>query len=150
MTAYKLFVLAAVMAVGIGCNPNLAWDGDKTYAPPKSAELQVERVGINDEVDILQPGATPVVTHTILNNSSRSASAGYTVNETVIQWIFVATTGSAGFVASLAHPRISQEVLAFRVVVPVKLPALLSRPLSEVVLQHVPLAARRVSLRAFV
>lgn len=99
MADRKLFVLAVVLVAGTGCTPNLGWVGDKTYSPPASAELQVEKLGIDDEVDILAPGAVPIVSHTITNTGTGAAPAGYTVNETVIQWVFIATTGSAGYVA---------------------------------------------------
>jgi hypothetical protein len=95
---WNIIVIAVVLLSTIGCT-NLTWIGDKTYTPPATATLDIVGLGINDSVDILPPGATPVATRSITNNSSVAAPGGYEVTDVVTQWVFIANTGTYGFLA---------------------------------------------------
>lgn len=81
-------VLAVFIFVSTGC-ANLTWVEPKTYAPPPSGTVMVDGFGINGPVTILQPGPGPItVSHPITNSGTVAASAGYSITDTVIQWIF--------------------------------------------------------------
>lgn len=94
----SIIAFAVVLFSTIGCT-NLTWIGDKTYAPAATATLDVAGLGVNDSVDILPPGAAPVATRAITNDSSVAAPGGYEVTDVVTQWVFTANTGSYGFSA---------------------------------------------------
>lgn len=78
---------------------NLTWVGTKVYAPPETSILTVEDLGVDDDVAILNPAAFSI-TRSVANSSSTMAvPGGYTINETVIRWVFQSAGGSAGWVA---------------------------------------------------
>jgi len=76
---------------------NLAWEGDKGYAPPPTGTVAVDGFGINDDVDIIG-GALPVtVTRNVTNTGTLPVSAGYDVTEEVELLVFSRTAGAAGW-----------------------------------------------------
>ena len=91
-----LFVIVLPL---IGGCANLAWDaGPKVYAPPPTNTLTVTGLGVNAPVDLLAP-APFSASRTLVNTSSFfSVPPGYLVTDTIVRWVFMATTGSAGWV----------------------------------------------------
>ncbi|MGE0120809.1 MAG: hypothetical protein AB7S71_19955 [Dongiaceae bacterium] len=76
---------------------NLAWEGDKGYAPPPASTVAVSGFGINDEVDVIG-GALPItVTRNIANTGALPVAAGYDVTEAVELLVFSRTAGAAGW-----------------------------------------------------
>lgn len=91
-------LLAAVTLVLTACRPNISWEGPKTYSL-QTEQLQVDDLGIDDVVDILPPGTQSfTVTRAITNTSDRRVSAGYSITENIVLWVFQAAGGSAGWV----------------------------------------------------
>jgi hypothetical protein len=76
---------------------NLAWEGDKGYAPPPAATVAVGGFGINDDVDIIG-GALPItVTRNVTNTGALPVAAGYDITEEVELLVFSRTAGAAGW-----------------------------------------------------
>jgi hypothetical protein len=93
-------ILAAAAALALASCSNLTWVGPKTYVPPMASQITVENLGVNDEVDILAPNpAGLTVSRTVTNDETLvAAPAGYTIDETIVRWVFQAVAGSVGWV----------------------------------------------------
>ncbi len=78
------------------CDTDLAWEGEKDYAPA-TTKIYVEDLGIEDSVDVLPAGVPFSVARAVTNTGSGNAS-GYEVREEILQYVFQAAGGSAGWV----------------------------------------------------
>ena len=90
--------------------PNLRWDGPKTYVPP-SVTVQVSGFGINGPLDVLPASSFPfpvTVTRDVLNDGTADSPAGYQISETVERLNLVSTGSSIGFVPAPIPPIFSQ------------------------------------------
>jgi hypothetical protein len=98
MITSRILTVAAASVLA-SCS-NLTWVGPKTYVPPMVNQITVENLGVDDEVDILVPNLTGLtVSRTITNEGFLGAApAGYTIDETIVRWVFQAVAGSAGWV----------------------------------------------------
>jgi hypothetical protein len=92
-----------VLSLGDKTVPQLEWLGIPAYFQGAmnavAQRMLVSGFGINDYVNLLGSGALPItVQRTIINNSLYPISAGYTVEENLTGWTFLAVGGSAGYV----------------------------------------------------
>lgn len=92
--------------------PNLRWDGPKSYVPP-SVTVQVSGFGINGPLDILpaSPPYSVTVARDLLNDGTADAPVGYQISETVQRLNLLSTGTSIGFVPAPIPPIFSQTLI---------------------------------------
>lgn len=87
--------------------PNLRWDGPKTYSPTTGTSVGVSGFGINDVVEILPPAPPPYplsIARDFMNDGAVNAPAGYGVSETVERLVLRSTGTMIGFIPAPMPP----------------------------------------------
>lgn len=90
-----LYALIVLLFICSCHDPNLDWEGEKTYDPFMD-RIFVGGLGINDSVTILFPDSALTVAK-LLENDGRASASGYFNSDDIIRMRFVAIAGSFGF-----------------------------------------------------